>query len=75
MVFIGNFVNDLIAGGMTHAKVAELCSVGMSQISAYKKGTSNPSLATAIKVYKVEGIILHPFSKESLKYELEKNNE
>jgi len=32
----------------------------------------NASLKVAMNVYSNEGLVLHPFSEESLKYELEK---
>jgi len=34
-----------------------------------------PSIHVAKKVYKLEGVVLHPFSLESLKYEIGDINE
>lgn len=45
--------------------------ISLSMLSAYKK-FYNPSLDVAINVYKTDKVTLHPFSEESLKYEINK---
>ena len=47
--------------------------VSISMISLYKK-SYNPSLDVAKRVYIADGITLHPFAEESLKYEINKDN-
>ncbi|EAK0091962.1 TPA: hypothetical protein R8I27_001664 [Campylobacter jejuni] len=52
--------------------LAELLGVNISMISIYSKSNVTPSLKVAINLYKNTGVVLHPFSEESLKYEINK---
>jgi len=50
-------------------ELAHKMGVSLSMLSAYKK-SYKPSLDVAIRVYKSDKIVLHPFSEESLKFEV-----
>jgi len=52
--------------------VADKLQVSLSMISSYKKAY-NPSLEVAKRVYKEDGVALHPYSEAALKYEINKD--
>lgn len=69
MITIQDYVNESLNHITSQALQAKL-GISASMVSAYKK-SYNPSLAVAITVYKLDKIVLHPFSEESLKYEIQ----
>jgi len=73
MEFIQPWLNGKLEGGLSQQEAESLLGVGRSMVTAYKKGDYNPSLAVAITVYKGEGVVLHPFSEDSLKFEIKKD--
>lgn len=73
MKFIAEYISTLAEDGMHGADIAKKLGVSNSMVSSYKAGSFNPSITVAKKVYMDEGIIFHPFSEESLKYEIEKD--
>lgn len=50
-------------------ELATKLGVSVSMLSAYKK-SYKPSLEVAKRVYLADKITLHPFSEESLRYEI-----
>ena len=58
--------------GLTGYEIAKKLGVTSAMVSTYKNNNYMPSITVAKKVYAEEGITLHPFSEESLKYELNK---
>lgn len=70
MILIQDYVQEKLRT-YTGQAVAHSMGISISMLSAYKKAY-NPSLDVAIRVYKNEGIVLHPFSEESLEYEIMK---
>jgi len=52
--------------------LAPRLKVSISMLSSYKRQGYNPSITVAKTVYTLDKVVLHPFSEESLKYELEK---
>ena len=60
--------------GATNIEIAEVLGVCDAMVSSYKKKYV-ASLNVAKEVYKAESIVLHPFSEEALKYEIEKDKE
>tara|TARA_R110000851_G_scaffold45642_6_gene111584 strand:- start:712 stop:933 length:222 start_codon:yes stop_codon:yes gene_type:complete len=59
---------------LTSVELKDKMGVSSSMLSAYKHQGYNASLNAAKKVYAADKIVLHPFSEESLKYELKKDN-
>lgn len=53
-------------------QLARELGISVSMLSSYKK-SYNPSLEVAKKVFKRDGIVLHPFAEESIKYEIKKD--
>jgi len=58
---------------LSNNEIANQLGISVAMISNYKRRGFNPSLAVAKKVYELDGIVLHPFSEDSLKFELEKD--
>lgn len=71
VVHIHTYIDELLDSGATSSEVAEDLGISMSMISHYKK-RYNASIEVAKRVYANDGVVLHPFSEESLKYELDK---
>ena len=73
-------INDYVKKNLDITSTNELCKkleVSASMISAYKDKENtrgfNTSLKLAIRIYKLDGIALHPFAKESLELEIKKD--
>jgi len=69
-------IQEYISSKLENKTFMELSNeIGIStpMISNYRQGFYNPSLTTAIKIYKLDGSVLHPFAKESLEYEVNKH--
>jgi transcriptional regulator with XRE-family HTH domain len=73
VIFIKDYIAERLEGGDLGYVIAEALGVSVSMVSSYKLGGYNPSLSVAKTVYRQEGIVLHPFSEESLKVELSKD--
>jgi len=73
MLLMKEHVADLKEKFEKQQDIANHLGVGTSMVTAYKNG-SNPSIEIAMIALKVDGVVLHPFSKESLEYEIGKNN-
>jgi transcriptional regulator with XRE-family HTH domain len=58
---------------LTNAEIANQLGISVAMISSYKNKNFNPSLTVAKKAYQMDGIVLHPFSEEAIKYEIEKD--
>jgi ribosome-binding protein aMBF1 (putative translation factor) len=68
--FIQDFIKAKVDNGESGADIAKQLQVSISMVSSYKHHDYKPSLFVAKTAYKNEGIVLHPFSKESLKKEI-----
>ena len=53
-------------------EIAMRLGVSQPMVSIYKKDAGNVKLNTAIYVFKEYDVVLHPFAKESLIYEINK---
>ena len=73
MQLIKDYVNSLVDEGIEGGEIAQKLGVSVSMVSSYKLHSYNPSLQVAKHVYETEGIVFHPFSEDSLKYEIEKD--
>ena len=74
-----NFIKDYVdkridEDGEKGSEVAESIGISTSMVSSYKNHKYNPSLSVAKKVYLRDNIVLHPFSEESLKFEIDGDN-
>jgi len=73
MKFIHDYIKELACDFDTSKEIAKFLGISDSMLSAYKKEHSyNASLTVALRVFEKVGVVLHPFGKENLKYELEK---
>lgn len=68
--FVKDYVRGLIEQGESGADIASKLKVSVSMVSSYKLHSYNPSITVAKIVYATDGIVLHPFSKESLEWEI-----
>ena len=71
MVTVQEYVSKQLEE-LTSVELKRKMGVSLSMLSAYKK-SYNPSLDVAKRVYKQDNVVLHPFSEESLKFELKEN--
>ncbi len=75
MVFISDYIKDKLAKGMSNKDIANELDLTVAMVGQYRlRRGYNASLSTAKKVYTIDKIVLHPFSEESLKYEINKDN-
>ena len=74
MTFIKEYIEASIDKGVPSKIIARELNVSVSMVSAYRLHQYNPSLAVAKTVYQIDFTVLHPFSEESLKYEIEKDS-
>lgn len=74
MVLIEDYLNEKIEGGEKTKDIASELNLTPAMIGQYrlKKGY-NPSLTVAKRVYELDGVVLHPFSEESIQYEIKKD--
>lgn len=73
LIFIKDWIVENIQD-KTYEELYRAVGITAPMISNYRKGYFNPSLKTALMVYKYDGTVLHPFNEDSLKYELIKEN-
>ena len=74
MTFIKDYLEEK-EKTFSNNEIAKQLGVSVAMISSYKRQGFYPSLRVAMRVYDLDGVVLHPFSEESLKYELEKEKE
>ena len=68
---ITEYIKDLEKDGVkSNSQIAEVLGVSNSMVSAYRTGSYNPSLEVGTRVYKSRGVVLHPYSEESLNHEI-----
>lgn len=70
VIHIKEHIEELIAMGKKSCDIAVELGISTPMISQYKNHKWNASLDVAKKVYVDTGKVLHPFSEESLKYEI-----
>ena len=61
--------------GLKSTEIAMRLGVSQPMVSTYKKDNGNVNLGTAMYVFREYNVCLHPFAKESLIFELNKNTE
>ena len=69
MLLVKDYVKNRLAY-TTPAQVSKLMGVSTAMVSSYKNHSYMPSIEVAKKVYSIDGTVLHPFSEESLKFEI-----
>ena len=71
MVHISDYIQSKLDTGMANKEIAAELDLTVAMVGQYRlKRGYNASLSTAKKVYATDKVVLHPFSEESLKYEL-----
>jgi len=72
ITLIEDYLQELHDEGKPTKDLAKMLELTPAMISQYRlKRGYKPSITVAKRVYKITGLALHPFSEESLKYELE----
>lgn len=69
------FIKDYVyqeLNEFTSQQLANRLNISVAMLSSYKTQGYNPSISVAMIVYKLDNTVLHPFSEESLKFEIEK---
>jgi ribosome-binding protein aMBF1 (putative translation factor) len=69
------FIKDYVYSQLeeyTSAELAQRLKISIAMLSSYKTQDYKPSITVAKTVYKLDGIALHPFSEESLQFEVKK---
>jgi len=74
MIFIKDYITSLADDGKQGQEIADLLGVSISMVSSYKLHNYNPSITVAKHIYTHQGLVLHPFSEDSLQLEIEKDN-
>ncbi|RLA72831.1 MAG: hypothetical protein DRG30_06975 [Epsilonproteobacteria bacterium] len=71
MILIQDYISSKLET-RTYQQLADEVHISPPMITNYKKGHYNPSIKTALSVFELDNVTLHPYSEESLQYELEK---
>ena len=71
LTFVSDFIKSL-SEEKSGYEIAELLGVSSSMVSSYKHSNYNPSLEVAKRAYINFEVVLHPFSEESLSYDIER---
>lgn len=71
MIFIQDLLKEMSDSGMKGIEIANELGISNSMVSSYKCQNFSPSLNVAMRVYSDKAIVLHPYSEDSLKYEIE----
>ena len=75
MVFIDAYIQSRVDAGEKTKDIANDLNLTSAMVGQYRlKRGYNPSLTVAKLVYEKYAIALHPFSAESLQYEIKENN-
>lgn len=74
IVTIQEYIVDKKSAGMDLLDIAKHIGISKPMVSQYANHDYKASWEVALHVYKLDGVALHPFSGESLQYELDKRN-
>ena len=67
------FIKEYILEQLTiydSIELAKRLKVSVAMLSSYKTQNYKPSITVAKTVYQLDGVVLHPFSEDSLKFEI-----
>jgi predicted transcriptional regulator len=74
-MFINEYLLSKINKGDKVKDIAKSLDITPAMVGQYKLDRGyNPSLSVAKKIYLMDNVVLHPYSEDSLKYEIEKDN-
>ena len=71
LVHIKDFITEKREAGQDLTNLSQDLGVSISSIHYYAKGENKPSLVTAVAIYRKYKIAIHPFSEESLQWEID----
>lgn len=74
IITIQDYIAQLEDEKLKGTEIAVRLGVSQPMVSIYKCEGGNVNLKNAMHIYANYGICLHPYSEESLIYELNKNN-
>lgn len=73
MLRINDYIKERLDSGELMREIAEDIGISVSMVSSYAANTGyNCSINLAKVLYTKYSLVMHPFSEESLKYEIEK---
>ena len=70
LTHIKDFIAQKREAGQDLTDLSQDLGVSISSIHYYAKGENKPSLVTAVTIYRKYKIAIHPFSEESLQWEI-----
>lgn len=70
---VQGYIKGKESDGLNTEEIAQCLGVSKGMVSSYRGADYKPSIRTAMYIYASEGIVLHPFAKESLEYEIKKD--
>ena len=71
LTHIKDFIAQKREAGQDLTDLSQDLGVSISSIHYYAKGENKPSLVTAVAIYRKYKIAIHPFSVESLQWEID----
>lgn len=71
LTHIKDFIAQKREAGQDLTDLSQDLGVSISSIHYYAKGENKPSLVTAVAIYRKYEIAIHPFSEESLQWEID----
>ena len=71
LVHIRDFIAEKREAGQDLTDLSQDLGVSISSIHYYAKGENKPSLVNAVAIYRKYKIAIHPFSEESLQWEID----
>ena len=72
MIHIHSYIQNKVDAGIATKDIAEELNITPAMVGQYRlKRGYKPSINVALKAYKNDGVVLHPYSKESLDWEIE----
>lgn len=76
IVMVHEYIQKKINNGMKNKELAKQLYLTQAMVGQYRlKRGYKASLTVAKRVYVMDKIVLHPYSEESLKYEIGEYNE
>ena len=73
LVHIKDYIqHQKVINGLSNQEVADILGVQPSMSSKYMQNYRTPSLEVAKNIYRKDLTVIHPYSKDSLEYEIAK---
>ena len=70
-MYIKEYIQAKIDENIKSVDIANMLGITPAMVSKYKSEGFNPSINVAKRVYKLDKIVLYPYSEEAIKQEIE----